>query len=193
MNQSIHVETLIETGTGTCLKCGAENIVCSTLTVFAGTGNVDVGPFCTQCLVASRQFKIDVPQADMSPGKKPPTKRDKRQAQKQERRIAEDIGGKRQPGSGNQVHAKGDVRKKNFLRGEAKYTRSKQYILKREELDKISGECEGAEKPFMQIDFCHAATNRVEDSWVVIPYEDWKDLIDATSNNRGPGSTGGQS
>ena len=131
---------------------------------------------------------LDVPQEDMTPKRSPPTKKDKRKSRKQELRIAEDIGGRRQPGSGNQAHAKGDVRKKGEFRIEAKFTRAKQFTLKREELDKINGECSYGEKPVFQIDFISSVTDKVDDSWVAIPYDDWKELIDAASKNRGSGS-----
>lgn len=84
-----------------------------------------------------------------------------------------------QVGSGNQDFAKGDVRVKGKFRVEAKFTRNKSYSLTREVLDKINGECHGMEKPVLQLDFLNPHTLREEGSYVVIPYEDWKELIGA--------------
>lgn len=126
---------------------------------------------------------VRIEQADLKPARQPPSKKDRRLSRKQEHRIAEDIGGRRQPGSGSQDHAKGDVRKKGAFRIEAKYTRAKQFTLKREELDKISGECGHGEKPAFQVDFLNNVTGRVEDSWVVIPYEDWKENLNVPGND----------
>ena len=57
-------------------------------------------------------------------------------ARKQEERIAKELGGKRQPGSGNQWHAKADVKTARFL-VEAKYTDARRYILKLDDIKKL--------------------------------------------------------
>lgn len=68
---------------------------------------------------------------------------------------------------------KGDVRKPGVLRGEAKATTKKSFILKRETLDKIRGECVGAERPFVHVMFINPHTLAREDDWILLPLEDW--------------------
>lgn len=90
-----------------------------------------------------------------------------RTVKKQERRVAEDVGGRRQVGSGNQWHAKGDVSSRRFLI-ETKQTGSKSYGLTLQVLDKINLEAAKAGKePVLQVDFMKPAGI---DSFVVIPY-----------------------
>ena len=50
------------------------------------------------------------------------SKRQKKISAKQERRMAEDLGGRVQPASGAMKHAKGDVRVMGVVRAEAKFT-----------------------------------------------------------------------
>ncbi len=73
----------------------------------------------------------------------------------QERRIADDIGGREQPGSGAPWSAKGDVRKTGDLRVEAKTTSAKTFILKLREILKIRDEAlsGGVEDWAMQVEF----------------------------------------
>jgi hypothetical protein len=170
---------------GICDGCGVTDSSVLTTHIFAGTGNIKLGPWCFGCYAANgaNHIKVQVEQADLNPGRRPPTKKDKRRSQELERKTAQRIKGKTQPGSGNQDHAKGDVRKKGVLRLEHKFTRAKQYTLKREELDKINGECSYGEKPVFQIDFLNPSSDRVEDSWVAIPYEDWKDKFDGSGED----------
>lgn len=73
----------------------------------------------------------------------------------QERRIAEDVGGREQPGSGSSWSAKGDVRKMGELRVEAKTTSAKTFILKLRDILKIRDEAlsGGMEDWAMQVEF----------------------------------------
>lgn len=79
----------------------------------------------------------------------------------QEQRIAEEIGGRVQAGSGSAWHSKSDVRKMGDLRIEAKYTAALTYRLKLEDLLKIRDEAirGGLETPVMQIEFVHGGHN----------------------------------
>lgn len=149
---------------------------------FSG-GNKALGPLCSDCLYVHENtgyggIQLEVELED-PPKKGPPSKLDKKLSKKQEQRIASDIGGRMQPGSGNQAHAKSDVRKKGEFRVEAKFTRNKSFPLKKEILDKISGECVGKEKPVVQIDFVEGQHGQSRESWVVIPYEHWEEMINA--------------
>lgn len=76
--------------------------------------------------------------------------------------------------------AKGDVRRKGALRGEMKSTEKGSFIIKRSVLDKIRGECVGAEKPFVTVRFIHPITMATEDEWVIIPIEHWEHNKNAT-------------
>jgi len=96
-----------------------------------------------------------------------------RTSRKQERRVAEDIGGRTQPASGAMPHAKGDVRKLGRLRVEAKTTWAGSYRLTEEVLDKIAAHASYGEIPVVVVDFVDKKTNKVKRSVAVVPYEDW--------------------
>lgn len=76
-----------------------------------------------------------------------------RRSQEQERKAASRYGMRTQPGSGNKSRAKGDLHKEGDRRGECKFTRSKEYKLKLDELMKIESEAKGPEIPFMEVEF----------------------------------------
>jgi hypothetical protein len=105
-------------------------------------------------------------------------KRQKRTSRRQEDDIAENLGGRRQPGSGAIEGVKGDVRIYGRYRAEAKYTRNKSYRVTREELNKIRGECSGHETPLFVIDFVDPDTGRNPDRWVLMPFHRFKELDD---------------
>jgi hypothetical protein len=81
--------------------------------------------------------------------------RQQKRSQLQEKRIAADLGGRTQPGSGSFWGAKSDVRKQGQIRCEAKYTAKKKYTLKLADLLKIKDEAirGGLETPVMQVEF----------------------------------------
>lgn len=110
-------------------------------------------------------------------GASPPTRRMKRLSQKQERRNAELLGGRTQPGSGSSSRAKGDVRKFGEWRGESKYTFANQYALTREVLEKITAECRHGEKPLLFLDFKNKETGRTRGSYVVLHETDFEELV----------------
>lgn len=179
----LRVELFWERNYQECVVCH-EAAWCRRAVVFLGTGSQETPFLCSCCELQQERVQVDVLQADMKPGRQAPDKKTRRLSNRQERRIAADVGGRTQPGSGNQAHAKGDVRKKGELRAEAKFTRSKQYILKLADLEKIRAECAHGEAAAFQIDFLNQQTNRVEDSWVVVTYDDWKELRNASRIDR---------
>lgn len=121
---------------------------------------------------------VDVPEAPVE--RSPAVNRSTRRAsKKQERRIAEDIGGRAQPASGALPHAKGDVRKQGKLRIEAKMTYAESYRLTRDVLDKIASHATFDEVPVVVVDFVDKRTQRVERSVAVVPYEDWVRISNA--------------
>lgn len=96
------------------------------------------------------------------------SRKQKKLSAKQEKRIAEDLGGKVQPASGATKHAKGDVRAMGEVRAEAKYTFAPSYTLKREELEKIIHEA-GLERAVLQLCFMDKRTNRPLHEFAIFP------------------------
>lgn len=78
-----------------------------------------------------------------------------RRSRLQEKRIADELGGRTQSGSGSAWNTKGDVRKLGDLRIEAKFTEKSEYKLKLDELLKLRDEAVkgGLETPVMQVEF----------------------------------------
>lgn len=76
----------------------------------------------------------------------------KKKSQRKEKKVASELGGKPQPGSGNQYFAPGDIKLDNFLI-EHKYTDSKSYSLTLATFDKIEQEAKSCLKlPMMVIE-----------------------------------------
>ena len=119
-------------------------------------------------------FFVSLEQPDYTKGRRPPDRGAKRRSQRQERKLAHDIGGRAQPGSGSQPGAKGDIRKRGEARVESKFTQAKSYRVERKTLDKIRGEAAFGEVPSLDIEFQDPA-GRPEDRWVLIPYDIWKE------------------
>lgn len=86
----------------------------------------------------------------------------KRKSALQERRAAEDLGARVQPGSGAPAFYKGDVRKQGDLRVECKTTSKKAYALKLSEIEKIKSEAlmGGDDSWAMQIEFQTATAGK---------------------------------
>lgn len=123
-------------------------------------------------------IRLEEPQAPI-----PSAKRIKKLTAKQEERVASDMGGHRQKGSGAVRWRKGDGRVKGLYRIENKMRFTKGITITREDLNKIRGECSIGEVPLFQVDFACRSTGRVEDSWIVVPYEHWKKVIGETSDD----------
>lgn len=106
----------------------------------------------------------------------------KRKSVLQERSVAQDVGGKLQPGSGAPQFYKGDVRKAGDLRVECKTTGSKAFSLKLGEIEKIKGEAlmGGAEGWAMQVEFSGQPTKK---KFAVI---DWQEYLDLRAAAREP-------
>lgn len=83
-----------------------------------------------------------------------PKSHGQRQSVRQERKAAEDLGGRRTPASGATPHIKGDVQARG-LKVECKTTSGLSYSLKRRELEKAQMEAltEGAMDWAMQVEF----------------------------------------
>lgn len=99
----------------------------------------------------------------------------------QEKRVAEDLGGKTQPGSGNQWNAKGDVSAKTIL-VECKSTINQSIPLKVEVLEKIEREAALAcKEPVLQIEF--QGKRRIQ-KYAVISYERFLQLLEAEGGSK---------
>lgn len=140
-------------------------------------------PVCAICLDRQKEVTVDIVPPPPPVGG-PPSRRVQRAARRNEQHVADGIGGRRQPGSGNQPGAKGDVRKRGEYRIENKDSYSDQYILKLDVLDKIRGECATGEKPALVLTFMEKHTYRPRDRWAIIPYPVWEDYANASGNHR---------
>jgi hypothetical protein len=82
-----------------------------------------------------------------------------KRSRKQEKRVAKELGGQVQPGSGSSWRAKSDVRALGKVRVECKYTGASFYALKAIDISKIQEEAllGGLEQWAMQIEFIMSA------------------------------------
>lgn len=87
----------------------------------------------------------------------------------QENRVASNLGGKRQRGSGASDYAKGDVKTDDFL-VECKQTEKKSLSVKGKWLSKITREAMAAGKtPALSIEIKGIEDRLVEQDWVAVP------------------------
>jgi hypothetical protein len=171
-----------------CSKCGRNDtdtqVVKAVIIIDGHSGEAE--PLCSGCMDAGS--RADIPMSPLVTGPAPrrkALKKGKKTSLDQERDIAEEYGGRTQPGSGNQAGAKGDVRLRGQLRIEAKFTQAESYNLKFEDLCKIAGEATFGELPVLFIDFLAAGTRKLRDRFAVIHDVHFKELYGA-SKNRGP-------
>ena len=186
----MHLSLSVAAVEGACSRCGHGPLLVTPFVVHAlddegiqHEGETEA--ICSECifgLEGGTRVDLRLEEVDGGPRKhKKAFKKAKKTSLKQEVDIANELGGRTQPGSGNQRGAKGDIRKKGELRVEAKFTAAKSFSLKREELDKIAGECGLGEKPIFVIDFLKPGTRDTQDRYAVVPFQDLKDLIDVAS------------
>lgn len=172
---------------GTCSRCGAAGILVLAFAVVTETHSGEADALCQGCLFDYNGVRTDIPMQPLVEG--PPPRRkalraNKRLSQRQEVDIAEELGWRTQPGSGNQRGAKGDVRGKNIGRVEAKFTQAASFALKYDELQKIAGECTGFEKPVFVIDFLEPGTRKLRDRYAVFQFDDIKELLHGAGQHR---------
>ena len=138
---------------------------------------------CDKCQDDGCAVKFQISVVDTEKGKEA-KKRIKRSRQ-MEKELAEDLGGRAQPGSGNSSLPgyKGDVRQLGRWRAEHKYTDSvKQYALKLLDLARITKiAMEVDELPVLVINFRAGG-----ESFAVVPYSLFLEMARETDKNRSP-------
>jgi hypothetical protein len=159
-----------ESGITPCKSCGASPTF--TPVVSVDDKKCTLEPRCGDCLV--NRVMTGVLAEPKTKKRKAPSRRMKQLADKQEREVMDDLGGRTQPASGARSGYKGDGRVYDRFRVEAKFTFAKAFSLTRAVLNKIRGECAGKETPALVVDFKDKRTGRTDDRWVVIPYKVWK-------------------
>lgn len=172
---------------GTCGKCGASGVLVLAFAVVTETHSGEAEPLCQGCLFDHDGVRSDIPMQPLVEGPAPRRKalrKNKRLSLQQEVDIADELGWRTQPGSGNQRGAKGDIRGKNIGRVEAKFTQADSFSLKLEELEKIAGECTGFEKPVFVIDFLEPGTRGLRGRYAVFQFDDIKELLHAPGQHR---------
>jgi hypothetical protein len=182
----MRVSLSVEARLGTCAKCaGSGPVIPFTLIADDQAGEAEA--LCAACLFTPNGLRVDVPMEPLVSGpvsRRKGLRKAKKTSQRQEVDIAEELGGRTQPGSGNQPGAKGDIRKKGELRVEAKFTSANSFSLKLDELYKIAGECGVGEKPVFVIDFLEPGTRKPKDRFAVIHFHDLKELLNAAGEHR---------
>lgn len=155
------------------------------MTVFAGNNFIKSAPFCELCFAEyEKDASFDIEQVETK-SHGPPDRRTKRTSRKRELEVAERVGGRRQPGSGNQPFMKGDVRKKGAFRIELKECFGLEFKVHRVDLlDKIRSECSRGEHPAVVVTFRDKTTHQELESWAMVPFETWENYVNASGKDR---------
>jgi hypothetical protein len=180
----MHVQIAIEQTWNNCSRCGTNPSL--RVNLFTKEAIAEGKHICVECIAKADGVieTLELAEPAVEVGKRKSLKRQKKASREQEIDIAEELGAKVQINSGATVGSKGDVRKKDVVRIEAKFTTAASYSLKLEELHKIAGECEGKEKPVFVVDFQDPLTHRPRDRYAIIPFEDYRELFDASHIHR---------
>jgi ribosomal protein L37AE/L43A len=122
-----------------CPHCGSFNIKAWAL------GKI----ICRRC---RRTFsKLESISREYTPEKRR-SKSTRKQADRQEKRVARNLGARQTIASGQTPIDKGDVRAEN-VRVECKYTDKKSFSLKAEDLQKIANAAQGEQIPLFYVEF----------------------------------------
>ena len=155
----------------------------SWLTILArtneGTGHTDVLPW-NSAFSVEHIIVFDTLPRTLAPSHKTI----KRLSKKQERRIAEGVGGKAQTGSGSRPGYKGDGRVAGRFRIENKLTFKDSYRVTLADLHKIRSECDGFETPVFEVEFLSKDTHMLKEAWVLVPQKEWEKLANAAPSDR---------
>lgn len=106
----------------------------------------------------------------------------KKKSQVQEKRIAKELGGKTQPGSGCFDHFKGDVKLDDYLI-EAKRTDKNSITVKAEWLSKIDHEAINVGKTPALVIEIGGMNGFTENEWIAIPMSEFKKLLEKVEEN----------
>lgn len=138
---------------------------------------------CEKCQEEGCEIKFNLNVVDTERGKE--AKKRIKRSRDMERKLAEDMGGRVQPGSGNSILPayKGDVRRQGEWRLEHKYTDAvKSYILKLIDLARIGKiAMQANESPALIINF-----RVIGESFAVIPYSLFLEMANAFSKRERP-------
>lgn len=155
----------------TCRLCG-QPAPCIEAVVQHDSAADRTAPVCFDCLreKAPVEETLLLEPPTYGSGARPPTAIMKRTADRREKKLARQIGGRKQPGSGAGPVNKGDVRKIGQWLGDDKTCRTadKGYRLTRELIAKGRSWCKKGEKFFITIGFLNKITRQVEEEVVVI-------------------------
>jgi hypothetical protein len=171
---AIHLEQRAGSLCGFCHKGPAHILV-----VHLEGNEAELGPICMNCMCTRMMHGVVVPPPALPPSRK----KVKKHSKKQEETVMANIGGRTQPGSGCVPGYKSDGRLQGRVRMEAKFTYGSIFSLRKSDLDKVRGECEGRELPAVVIDFKDSASGKTRDSWVLITRTQWENFIRGTDNN----------
>lgn len=130
-----------------------------------------------ECLEKHHEISASIEPPDLSPGRRPPSRRLVKRTQKEERELAKRAGGRRQPASGALPGLKGDGVLKGVARWDSKMCFSKTVSWNFDDLVKIRSEAAYGEIPAIITAFTDRATHQVRERWVTIPYEIWEEKI----------------
>jgi hypothetical protein len=175
---SVPVAVHLEQRTGSlCVFCrrGPAHII----VVHLESNEAEIGPICLNCMCTRMMHGVIEP----PPAVRPKIKKIKKHSRQQEKEVMDDIGGFTQPGSGCVPGYKSDGRLQGIVRMEAKFTYGNIFSLRKADLDKVRGECEGREIPSLVVDFKDSASGKTRDSWVLITRTQWENFIRAISND----------
>jgi len=177
----MHVSVIVQDGgRGVCEQCGKEDLVRKKNCIILPDGSHATGPaICNFCWESTfwheQEQKLELVVPDIQVRNE--SRRRKKRATRQEHERAQDVGGRRHKGSGALPWLKSDFSKKGVFRADGKTTEAKEFRLTRQDLDKIRSEAKWNEVPVIVIDFLDRGTHRTEDSWAVMPWDDFKELI----------------
>jgi len=167
-------------------RCAVCKQVKETLLFRVDKNNYPIGSMrvCYGCLQKSPiQKSIDLPKED-NPIRRRERQKQNKLSRKLEEQVAEDVGGRAQPGSGGSriKGFKGDIRRMGSWLMEHKFTKGiRGWTLRLGDLAKIVGlATEAGEYPALIIDFVTAG-----EAFAVIPYALFLEMIRATDKDQG--------
>jgi hypothetical protein len=158
----------------TCTGCEEQRTLISFVVSAAG-GSDSTNALCVECLRDGHPLMALIEPPDLSPGRKPPSRRIRKRTDKEEQELADLSDGKRQKGSGSLPYLKGDFHRKGVYRGESKTCFGKDPSWTLDELTKIRGEAAYGEVPVLVTTFMDKHTHAVKERWATIPFENWQE------------------